>query len=266
MMTLRMVRSQGGGSGERSGHRSSGPSSKPQTGAGADAFRMPIRPTPSASRIDFGGRRPDTPAMGVRTRGLDIKAGAAKLKADRAARLEGRARHRSLELAPGHRPRPAVVPTIRAALLAGTRGWTSLPGLRHRSGDRSAHRRSSPVGLGRHSCARAAVLMVSGIGTDAEAAWAVRFAASHGREGPLLVHVPKVEMSSRRSRRHLKGPSRRSPMPRIGKPQACRVPPSRSRAEARTGHPTVTAVSAIEKDRSRPFVPSTNTPPRHREC
>jgi hypothetical protein len=27
-------------------------------------------------------------AMGVRTRGLDIKAGAAKLKADRAARLE----------------------------------------------------------------------------------------------------------------------------------------------------------------------------------
>ena len=38
--------------------------------------------------IDFGSRRLDTGAMGVRTRGLDIKAGAAKLKADRAARLE----------------------------------------------------------------------------------------------------------------------------------------------------------------------------------
>ena len=196
MMTLRMVRSQGGGSGERSGHRSSGPSSKPQTGAGADAFRMPIRPTPSASRIDFGGRRPDTPAMGVRTRGLDIKAGAAKLKADRAARLEGRARHRSLESAPGHRPRHAVVADHPGrADRRNTVARRVLPGLRHRSGDRPAHHRSSPVGLGRHSCARAAVLMVSGIGTDAEAAWAVRFAASHGREGPLLVHVPKVEMS-----------------------------------------------------------------------
>jgi hypothetical protein len=38
-----------------------------------------------------GGRRPDAGAMGVRTRGLDIKAGAAKLKADRAARLEAEA-------------------------------------------------------------------------------------------------------------------------------------------------------------------------------
>ena len=75
---------------------------------------------------------------------------------------------------------------------------------------------------------------------------------------------PKGGNESRRSRRHLKGPSRRSPMPRIGKPQACRVPASRSRAAARTDHPTVTAVSAIEKDRSRPFVPSTNTPARQR--
>jgi hypothetical protein len=36
-------------------------------------------------RIDFPVRSPDTGAMGVRTRGLDIKAGAAKLKADRVA-------------------------------------------------------------------------------------------------------------------------------------------------------------------------------------
>jgi hypothetical protein len=41
--------------------------------------------------IDFASRRPDTGAMGVRTRGLDIKAGAAKLKADRAARAEAEA-------------------------------------------------------------------------------------------------------------------------------------------------------------------------------
>ena len=44
----------------------------------------PVR-TASASRVGLLGR---TGAMGVRTRGLDIKAGAAKLKADKAARLE----------------------------------------------------------------------------------------------------------------------------------------------------------------------------------
>jgi hypothetical protein len=44
----------------------------------------PVRP----DRIDFDGRSPDTGAMGVRTRGLDIKAGAAKLKADKAARRD----------------------------------------------------------------------------------------------------------------------------------------------------------------------------------
>jgi hypothetical protein len=38
--------------------------------------------------IDFADRCFNTGAMGVRTRGLDIKTGAAKLKADRAARLE----------------------------------------------------------------------------------------------------------------------------------------------------------------------------------
>jgi|HubBroStandDraft_3_1064219.scaffolds.fasta_scaffold1099559_2 hypothetical protein len=46
------------------------------------------RPAGGAGRIDFSGPRPDTGAMGVRTRGLDIKAGAAKLRADRAARVE----------------------------------------------------------------------------------------------------------------------------------------------------------------------------------
>jgi hypothetical protein len=66
------------------------------------------------------GARHDTGAMGVRTRGPDIKAGAAKLKADRAARLEA-------ELVVDRwNPRLATgrdmlwSPTIRAALIAGT--------------------------------------------------------------------------------------------------------------------------------------------------
>jgi hypothetical protein len=42
-------------------------------------------PQEGVGRIDFRGQRRDTAAMGVRTRGLDIKASAAKLKADRAA-------------------------------------------------------------------------------------------------------------------------------------------------------------------------------------
>jgi hypothetical protein len=72
------------------------------------------------SRIDFGGPRPDTGAMGVRTRGLDIKAGAAKLKADQAARAEAEAviRRWNDQLSQGRDMLWA--PTIRAALLAGT--------------------------------------------------------------------------------------------------------------------------------------------------
>jgi hypothetical protein len=49
---------------------------------------VPHRPPPIAPRVDFTARRLDTGEMGVRTRGLDIKAGAAMLKADRAARIE----------------------------------------------------------------------------------------------------------------------------------------------------------------------------------
>jgi hypothetical protein len=58
--------------------------------------------------------------MGVRTRGLDIKAGAAKLKADRAARLEAELviDRRNRRLATGRDM--LWSPTIRAALIAGT--------------------------------------------------------------------------------------------------------------------------------------------------
>jgi hypothetical protein len=57
--------------------------------------------------------------MGVRTRGLDIKAGAAKLKADRAARAEAEAviQRWNDQLSQGRDM--LWSPTIRAALLAG---------------------------------------------------------------------------------------------------------------------------------------------------
>src|SRR5271166_646843 len=63
--------------------------------------------------IDFAGWHRDTGAMGVRTRGLDIKAGAAKLKADKAAcrdaelmrRATARFRLRQACLDPIKRPR-----------------------------------------------------------------------------------------------------------------------------------------------------------------
>ena len=63
--------------------------------------------------------------MGVRTRGLDIKAGAAKLKADRAARLEAElvVDRWNRRLATGRDM--LWSPTIRAALIAGTPGSTS---------------------------------------------------------------------------------------------------------------------------------------------
>jgi hypothetical protein len=71
-------------------------------------------------RIDFTGQRTDTGSMGVRTRGLDIKAGAAKLKADRAARAEAEAviQRWNDQLSRGRDM--LWSPTIRAALLAGT--------------------------------------------------------------------------------------------------------------------------------------------------
>jgi hypothetical protein len=58
--------------------------------------------------------------MGVRTRGLDIKAAAAKLKADRAARAEAEAviQRWNDQLSRGRDMLWA--PTIRAALIAGT--------------------------------------------------------------------------------------------------------------------------------------------------
>jgi hypothetical protein len=74
--------------------------------------------------------------MGIRTRGLDIKAGAAKLKADRAARAEAEAviQRWNDQLSRGRDM--LWSPTIRAALLAGT-PWLDVfcPGLQDLPGD-----------------------------------------------------------------------------------------------------------------------------------
>jgi hypothetical protein len=70
--------------------------------------------------VDTGDRRPDTWLNRVRTRGLDIKAGAPKLKADRAARVEAELLidRWNRRLATGRDM--LWSPTIRAALVAGT--------------------------------------------------------------------------------------------------------------------------------------------------
>jgi hypothetical protein len=117
----------------------------------------------------------DGPDRGVRTRGLDIKAGVAKLKADRAARAEAELvvdRWNRRLATPGH----AVLlrPSGRTGCLAGC----LLSGVRHQSGDRPANRRPAPLGLGGHAGAWSTVLLVPRHGADAEAARAVRPSAS----------------------------------------------------------------------------------------
>jgi hypothetical protein len=79
---------------------------------------VPHRPSDRRDRLR--DRCFNTGAMGVRKRGLDIKAGAAKLKADRASRAEAEAviQRWNDQLSRGRDMLWA--PTIRAALLAGT--------------------------------------------------------------------------------------------------------------------------------------------------
>jgi hypothetical protein len=122
--------------------------------------------------------------MGVRTRGLDIKAGAAKLKADKAARLEA-------ELVIDRWNRRLATgcdmlwsPTIRAALIRrNALAGRLLSGLRDQPGDRSADCRPPSAGLGRHAGAGATVLLVSGLGANAKASGAVCPAAGCWRDG-----------------------------------------------------------------------------------
>jgi hypothetical protein len=93
-----------------------------------------------------------------------------------------------VEPATGHRPRHAVVaddPGCAARWHAVARRL--LPGLWDEPSHRSAHARPPPTGRGRHPRARSAVLVVSGIRANTEAARAIRAAAGNGRESELLV-------------------------------------------------------------------------------
>jgi hypothetical protein len=114
--------------------------------------------------------------MGVRTRGLDIKTGAAKLRADRAARLEAELviDRWNRRLATGRDM--LWSPTIRAALVAGT-PWVDVfcPGCgTNRAIDLRTVDRAPSACLGGHAGARSAVLVVLGLGSDAETARALR--------------------------------------------------------------------------------------------
>jgi hypothetical protein len=102
-------------------------------------------------------------------RGLDIKAGAAKLKADRAARVEAEAvilrwndllsRGRDMLWSPTIRGRADRRNALARRLLSG---------LRDEPGYRSAHPRPSPAGLG-GTLVLGLRLLVSGVAADAEA-------------------------------------------------------------------------------------------------
>ena len=69
-------------------------------------------------------------------------------------------------------------------------GQVVLPGLRDKPRNQSANRRPAPTGLAGHSRARPAVLMVSEIGANAEAA-AVRAVAGSGRGEAAPSERPK---------------------------------------------------------------------------
>jgi hypothetical protein len=100
-------------------------------------------------------------AVGIRTRGLDIKAGAKRNAADKAARGEAKAivDRWNEQLATGRDM--LWSPTIRAALLADM-PWLDvfLPGLRNEPRSGSARGRSPPARVGRHTGAGLAVLVV----------------------------------------------------------------------------------------------------------
>jgi hypothetical protein len=91
-----------------------------RTGVSTPSDFAPERLSSRTMGADFSGPRPDTAATGVRSRGLDIKAGAAKLKADRAALVEAElvVDRWNRRLATGRDM--LWSPTIRTALIAGT--------------------------------------------------------------------------------------------------------------------------------------------------
>jgi hypothetical protein len=127
--------------------------------------------------------------MGVRTRGLDIKASAKRGADDKASRADAKAvvERWNEQLAAGRDMLRS--PTIRAALLAGSPWLDVLPRLRNQPRHRSPHHRPAPARIRRHAGARAAVLMVSRVGANAEADRVVRAAASEAGTKGLKVRA-----------------------------------------------------------------------------
>jgi hypothetical protein len=122
--------------------------------------------------------------MGIRTRGLDIKAGANRNAADEAARAEARAVVDRWNEQPAGRDM-LWSPTIRGAMLAGI-PWLDVfcPGCgTSRALDLRTLDRHPLASIGRYFDARPAMLMVPGLGTDAEAVGAFRVAAGSPRRG-----------------------------------------------------------------------------------
>jgi hypothetical protein len=134
--------------------------------------------------------------MGVRTRGLDIKVGAKCAADDRVARADAKAviERWNEQLAAGRDM--LWSPTIRAAMLAGMARCV-LPGLPDEPRHRSRDYRSSPASLGRPAGARATVLMVSGVGTDAEAESGCSRCHRHGERRPHEEKSPSIKAGAR---------------------------------------------------------------------
>ena len=115
--------------------------------------------------MGFAAPAGHTPAMGVRTRGLDIAIGAKRQVADAAARAEAKAvierwneqLAASRDMLVAHDPGRA---DRRDALARRV-----LPWLRHEPGNRSAEGRSPSARVSRNARAGTAVLVVPGIGT-----------------------------------------------------------------------------------------------------
>jgi hypothetical protein len=124
---------------------------------------------------------PIVAAMGVRTRGLDIKAGAAKAEGEPGRAPRGRTRHRSLEsrLATGRDMlwSPSG-PRAQAQACRSAMARCVLSGLRGQPGHRCPHPRPAPTGLGGHVGTWPTVLVMSGIGTNPEVAGALRSATT----------------------------------------------------------------------------------------
>jgi hypothetical protein len=142
-----------------------------------------------------------------------------------------RRRDRPLESPTGHRPRYALV--AHHPRRAGRRNAVArcvLSGLRDQPGDRSTHGRSSPTRLGRHAGSWTALLMVSGIGADAEAA--------------RTLCPPASQSPGRRSMKTFGAGGNRQPSGRRTRRQSCR--PATSPGSG-TGRRRVTRTAAARR-------------------